>query len=95
MELFTAPLQLVFFGTLALTLVFVYIRLFRGPSMLDAVVCVDALVVIVVSLMAGLAMVVGTSHFFDAIIALSVVAFVGTVLLAKYLETGGVIDRDE
>lgn len=95
MELFTLPLQVAFFaGVLIATGVVLY-RLIFGPQLVDRLICVDALVLLIICLIAGFTLVVQTRWFYDAILALSIVGFVSTVAFVKYLESGGLIDSDD
>lgn len=91
----TLPLQILFFaGVLTATGLVLY-RLIYGPGIIDRLICVDALVLLVICLIAGVMIVVDTRWFFDAVLALAIVGFVGTVAFAKYLESGGLIDHDD
>ena len=74
--------------TLALLLVsmlLVLIRLWRGPSTADRVVALDLFSVLVVAVLVVLAILRQESADLDVAIAYSLVAFLGTVALARYI----------
>ena len=74
--------------TLALLLVsmlLALIRLWRGPSTADRVVALDLFGVLVVAMLVVLAIVREESANLDVAIAYSLVAFLGTVALARFI----------
>jgi multicomponent Na+:H+ antiporter subunit F len=74
--------------TLALLLVsmlLVLVRLWRGPSTADRVVALDLFSVLVVAVLVVLAILRQESADLDVAIAYSLVAFLGTVALARYI----------
>lgn len=95
MEHFTLILQIIFFSGVLISTAAVLYRLVFGPHLVDRLICVDALVLLLICLIAGFTLVVETRWFYDAILALSIVGFIGTVAFVKYLESGGVIDTDD
>jgi multicomponent Na+:H+ antiporter subunit F len=95
MELFTLPLQILFFGGVLAAMAMILYRLVYGPHIVDRLICVDALVLLIICLIAGFKIVVQTRWFFDAILALAIIGFISTVAFAKYLESGGLIEHDD
>lgn len=82
------PITLACGVTLALLLVsmlLVLIRLWRGPSTADRVVALDLFSVLVVAVLVVLAILRQESADLDVAIAYSLVAFLGTVALARYI----------
>lgn len=65
------------------------VRLIRGPSLPDRVVALDLVVTISVGILAAYAVVVGEVAILDAGIVAALIAFLGTVAFASYLEKGG------
>ena len=61
-------------------------RLFKGPSSIDRVVSIDTINMMVVGLIAVLALVFKNSLYLDIAIVYSVLAFLETVIIARYLE---------
>lgn len=62
------------------------IRLVRGPSRADRVVALDLLTILAIALIACLAVATDSDALLDVAIALALVAFLGTVALAKAIE---------
>jgi multicomponent Na+:H+ antiporter subunit F len=82
------PITLACGVTLALLLVsmlLVLVRLWRGPSTADRVVALDLFSVLVVAVLVVLAILRQESADLDVAIAYSLVAFLGTVALARYI----------
>ncbi len=61
-------------------------RILRGPDPADRIVALDLLSVLVVAVLAALSVHTGQSAYLDVAIAYALVAFLGTVALARYLE---------
>jgi multicomponent Na+:H+ antiporter subunit F len=72
----------------ASTLLFAF-RAFRGPSVADRVVAVDAMVIVAIAAIATDAVRTGDARFADAAILLALVAFVGTGIVARFIERRG------
>lgn len=75
---------------LALTLLIIsmalaFIRLVRGPQAADRVVALDLISVLIVAFLAAYAVHAGDTSFLDVAIAYALVAFLGTVALARFL----------
>lgn len=71
---------------LSLALVLAFVRLFRGPSLPDRVVALDLIAVVMVGLMAADTIVTGNTLPLRAAIVVALLAFLGTVAFARYLE---------
>lgn len=65
------------------------LMLLRTRDVLRRVVTLDLLAVLVVSLLALLSYLRGTSFYLDAAVALALLSFVATVAAARYLEARG------
>ncbi|MBB5181975.1 multicomponent Na+:H+ antiporter subunit F [Planomicrobium koreense] len=68
-------------------------RLIKGPSIADRIVALDALGVALVSIIALLSLILETKFFLAIILLLSILAFIGTVAFAKFIERGVIFDR--
>lgn len=66
------------------------IRLLRGPSLPDRIVALDLLAVICIGLCAAFAIGVGQPVFVDLVLVLGLLAFLGTVAFARYIERRGI-----
>lgn len=82
-------LNLVLIGSFAImmiALLFAIIRLYQGPGTVDRVVIFDLFSSIAIGLMAIAAMWLKDSTMLDIGLLLSIVAFVGTIGFAKYVD---------
>lgn len=71
-------------------------RLLSGPSLSDRVVALDALSLLLVSFLVLFSVASGVGAYLDVAIVLSLVAFLGTVAFARFVErTTGGRDDDE
>ena len=77
------------FGLLTAAAVLFTYRAVRGPSVADRVVAVDGLVIIAIGAIAADAVRQGDARFADAAILLAIVAFVGTGIVARFIERRG------
>lgn len=73
-------------GLILLGAIFAFVRLIRGPSLADRVVCADAISVLAVALAGVLAVASRLTSFIDVAIALALVAFLATVAFAWYAD---------
>jgi multicomponent Na+:H+ antiporter subunit F len=81
-----AVVEPVVFVMIGVALLLVFVRLARGPSLSDRVIALDLMAVLAVSLIAMVAFEANQPIFLDAAIVLALVAFLGTVAFARYLE---------
>jgi multicomponent Na+:H+ antiporter subunit F len=77
------------FILLLVSMVIAFVRLVRGPSMPDRIVALDLLTLLAVGVIALFAIREDQPVFLDAAIALALVAFLGTVAYARFLERRG------
>ncbi|WP_203363152.1 Na(+)/H(+) antiporter subunit F1 [Bacillus sp. REN10] len=69
-------------------------RLIKGPTVPDRVVALDAIGINLVAIVAILSMLLRTSEFLDVILLIGILAFIGTIAFAKFLEKGEIIESD-
>ncbi|MBI1296911.1 cation transporter [bacterium] len=74
---------------LAISLILCFIRFFIGPALPDRTVAFDLISIHAVAIIALFAMRIGSSVVADATIVISVLGFLGTVMLARYWEQSG------
>lgn len=72
-------------ATLAGLILLAMVRLFKGPTAPDRVVALDAINTLVVAAMMLLSVVYRQSIFIDVAIVYALLAFTGTLYIAKYL----------
>ncbi len=71
---------------LGLAALLILIRLSRGPSLADRVISIDLLLLLGVGMTAAYSVVMEEPILLDVSILVALVAFVGTVAFARYLE---------
>jgi multicomponent Na+:H+ antiporter subunit F len=81
-----AVVEPVVFVMIGVAVLLVFVRLVRVPSLSDRVIALDLIAVLAVGLIAMVAFEADQPVFLDAAIALALVAFLGTVAFARYLE---------
>lgn len=69
-------------------------RLIIGPSIPDRAVSLDAIGINLVGITAIISVVLDTNAFLDIILLIGILAFIGTVSIAKFLEKGEIIEND-
>ena len=70
---------------LFLSIALAFIRLIRGPDAADRIVALDLISILIVAFLAVYSVYSGETSFLDVAIAYALVAFLGTVALARYL----------
>lgn len=76
----------------ALSTIVVTIRILQGPSLPDRVVAADGATTHVIALSVLVGMKLESMTLFDIAIALSILSFLTSVVVGKYLEKGNIID---
>ncbi|WP_370576428.1 Na(+)/H(+) antiporter subunit F1 [Neobacillus niacini] len=69
-------------------------RVIKGPSVPDRVIALDAIGVNLIAITALISVVLQSYAFLEIILLLGILAFIGTVAFAKYLEKGAIIERE-
>jgi multicomponent Na+:H+ antiporter subunit F len=69
-----------------ISIVLAFVRVLRGPSLPDRVMGLDMIGVMAVSVIVLTAIVSGEAVLIDAAIALALVAFLGTLAFARFIE---------
>lgn len=77
------------FGGLGLAALLVLVRLVRGPSVPDRIVALDTLLQVVVAGIAVAAGVTGDGSFLAVLVAVSLLGFLGSVTVARFVERRG------
>lgn len=81
-------LMILAFGLLTAAFFLAFIRLVRGPSLPDRVVALDLMATLAVGYMAVYAVDTGQAMFLDVAVVLALIAFLGTVAFARFIEKG-------
>jgi len=70
---------------LIVSIALAFIRLVRGPQAADRIVSLDLIAILIVAFLGAYAIHAGDTSFLDVAIAYALVAFLGTVALARFL----------
>ncbi len=74
---------------LSLSMLMIFIRLFKGPSLIDKVIALDLLVIIAIGIFSAYAILVGNVVIVDISLILALIAFLSTIAFAFYYEKKG------
>lgn len=69
-------------------------RLIKGPSVPDRIFALDAIGIQLIAMMAVLSIYLRTSAFFEVILLLGILSFIGTLAFAKFVERGVLVEYD-
>lgn len=69
-------------------------RLLAGPDVLDRVLALDTLYVNVLAIVVLLGMRFETQVYFEAALVIAMLGFIGTVVTARFVSRGDLIDHD-
>ena len=73
---------------IALSLFLTFLRLSKGPTSADRVVALDVLTTITVVLLVFLSFIFKRFIYLDVALVYAIISFVGSLVLARYLEGG-------
>ena len=77
-----------------ISLVIFLIRILKGPSINDRIMGLDALGVTLVGFIGVIMILQDTIAYSDVVLVLSILSFVGTIAMTKFIERGAVFDDD-
>ncbi|KKI89042.1 monovalent cation/H+ antiporter subunit F [Bacillus sp. SA1-12] len=69
-------------------------RLVKGPTAPDRVQALDALGINLISGVAIFSVLLRSTGFFEVILLIGILSFIGTIAFARYIERGVVIERN-
>jgi multicomponent Na+:H+ antiporter subunit F len=76
----------VIFPILTISIVLVFIRLYKGPEVADRVIALDLIITIGIGLITAYSIRSGQAVLLDVAMILALIAFLGTVAFAFYLD---------
>jgi len=79
-------------GAFALAMLLAMWRLLRGPSLPDRILALDTLYINSLALLVLIGLHYRTPLFFEVALVISMLGFVGTVVLSKYLSRGDIAE---
>ena len=87
-DILAAAIELAYVA-LAAAVAITFVRLLRGPTLLDRVVALDLVAFLVVGLVGVAAIDTGQRALIDVALTVALVAFIGSVVYARFLEQEG------
>ena len=72
--------------TLSISVILVFFRFWKGPSIADRIVALDLLITIGIAIIAIYSIITDQPTFLDIAMILALIAFLGTIALSYYLE---------
>ena len=79
-------------GAFALALLLATWRLLRGPDMPDRILALDTLYINSLALLVLAGLQYGTNLYFEVALVMSMLGFIGTVVLSKFLSRGDIAE---
>lgn len=73
---------------------FLLFRVFRGPTVPDRLIALDAIGVMLISAIALFSILFDTGFFIEIILLIAIMSFIGTVSFSKFIEKGEIIEHD-
>jgi multicomponent K+:H+ antiporter subunit F len=80
------------FALLCVSIAATFVRLVRGPDVLDRVLALDTLYVNSAAMLVLYGIELGTGRYYEAALLIAMLGFVTTVVFAKFLTRGDVIE---
>ena len=71
---------------LSLSMLMIFIRLFKGPSLIDKVVALDLLVIVAIGIFSAYAVLTESVVIIDISLILALIAFLSTIAFTYYYE---------
>lgn len=80
---------------LTISIFAIIFRLVKGPSVPDRVQALDALGINLISGVAIFSVLLRNTGFFEVILLIGILSFIGTIAFARFIERGVVIERKQ
>ena len=77
---------IVVFGMLLLAFILAFIRVLKGPEMGDRIVAMDLIASVTMAFILSYSVLVKKEIYFDIVIVISLISFIGTVAVSTYLK---------
>lgn len=90
-----SPLLIASLVILSLAILGCMYRLLKGPSITDRIAALDTIGVILLSMIAVICMLLKTQNYFDIILLIGILTFIGTTAFARYIERGVVFEHGD
>jgi multicomponent Na+:H+ antiporter subunit F len=79
---------------MAIAILVCFVRVVKGPTMSDRVVALDTIGITMIGIIGIIMVIQNTLAYAEVILVIAILAFIGTIALAKFIEGGVVFDRD-
>lgn len=77
---------------IALAMALNFVRLWRGPNAEDRILALDTLYVNSLALTVLLGIMLNSTVYFEAALVIAMLGFIGTVVMAKFLTQGDIVE---
>ena len=71
---------------LSISMLMIFIRLFKGPSLIDKVIALDLLVIVAIGFFSAYSILFHETVIIDIALILAIIAFLSTIAFAYYFE---------
>ncbi|EGL82280.1 multiple resistance and pH regulation protein F [Caldalkalibacillus thermarum TA2.A1] len=79
---------------MSVSILICFLRVLKGPTTADRVVALDTIGINLIGFVGLLIMVQNTLAYVEVALVIGILAFIGTIALAKFIERGTVLDLD-
>jgi multicomponent Na+:H+ antiporter subunit F len=79
---------------ISISILLLLYRTIKGPTNPDRAIALDSIGINLIAMAALIAIQLRTTFFNEVILLIGILAFIGTVALAKFIEKGVIIDHD-
>lgn len=79
---------------IAISMAFCAYRLVKGPCVADRVVSLDTIGINLIAMVLVFSINQNTQVYLDVPLVIAIIAFLGTVSMAKFIVGGGILDRN-
>ena len=77
----------------SITICIAVLRIILGPSMPDRVIAIDMIGVNLIAMIAVISIMLKTAAFFEVILILGILSFIGTIAFSKSIERRVIVER--
>ncbi|MFD1736654.1 Na(+)/H(+) antiporter subunit F1 [Bacillus salitolerans] len=79
---------------ISFSVILLLIRTIKGPSNPDRAIALDSIGINLIAMASLIAIQLETTFFNEVILLIGILAFIGTIAVAKFIEKGVIIDHD-
>nr|WP_090395931.1 monovalent cation/H+ antiporter complex subunit F [Natribacillus halophilus] len=86
-------IMIVFLSIKALAILLCFIRVMMGPTMSDRALALDTVGLLLIGFVGSIMIIHETVAYADIVVVIGILACLGSIAIAKYLERGVIFDR--